>query len=313
MKMHSRTLIIFKNIGIVLSIPLSVYLVFLILQPERFGSIESMFLLVQQSIVPTITSMGLLYIIIMGLFDFSIGSIIVASALVGLLLSNVLGYIGFIAGCIITAVVLEMINAVLYSFLKIPSLIVTVGTLMIYEAVTSIAIPSELWLDDKFSAFGRFPANLILGLVVLALAFLILNRTRFGAYSLAIGQSETIAKSMGVNPVKIKFYGFLICGLFVGIGAVALASFNGGMVAQIGMNSMTRVFTPMIGCFIGLALKKYCNVILGIFIGQFVLCMITMGLMTLKVDVSIQNFITGFLLIIIVALSAINKKFEVVK
>jgi ribose transport system permease protein len=118
---------------------------------------------------------------------------------------------------------------------------------------------------------------------------------------------------MGVNPAKIKFYGFLMCGFFVGFGAVSLCSFNGGMVAQIGMNSMMRVFTPMIGCFIGITLKKYCNVMVGIFIGQFILSMITLGLITLKVDVAVQNFLTGLFLIVLVALSAINKKNEVVK
>jgi ribose transport system permease protein len=288
-------------------------LIFYILQPERFGSLESIFLLIQQSFVPTITSMGLLYIIIMGLFDFSIGSILVMSSLVGLSLVQNFGYAGLIIGCLFTAVFLEFINALLYSLLKIPSLIITVGTLMIFESLGSFVSNTDLWMPVDMGAFGRFPANVILGLFVMLLAYIIIDRTRFGIYVQAIGQSETISKSMGVNPAKIKFLGFLICGLFVGLGSVSLCSFNGGMVAQIDMNSMTRVFTPMIGCFIGITLKKYCNVVVGIFIGQFILSMITLGLITMKVDVAIQNFITGFFLIMLVALSKINKKEEVVK
>ena len=94
-----------------------------------------------------------------------------------------------------------------------------------------------------------------------------------------------------------------MCGFFVGFGALALCSFNGGMVPQIGMGSMARVFTPMIGCFIGITLKKYCNVLLGIYIGQFIISMITLGLMTMHIDVSIQQFITGSFMILLVALS----------
>ncbi len=302
-----------KNVMVVTSIPLSIYMVFYILQPERFGSLGGIFLLIQQSFVPTITSMGLLYIIVMGLFDFSIGAILVMSSLVGLSLVQNYGYAGLILGCVITAVALQLVNAVLYSLLKIPSLIVTVGTLMIFEALGSFVAPADLWIPAEYGAFGRFPANVILGILVVVFAYFIMYRTRFGIYVQAIGQSETIARSMGVNPAKIKFYGFIMCGFFVGLGAVSLCSFNGGMVAQIGMNSMMRVFTPMIGCFIGITLKKYCNVMVGIFIGQFILSMITLGLITLKVDVAIQNFLTGLFLIVLVALSAINKKNEVVK
>jgi len=302
-----------KNAMIMTAIPLLMYLVFFVLQPERFGSLGSIFLLIQQSLVPTITSMGLLYIIVMGLFDFSIGAILVMSSLVGLTFVQNFGYAGLILGCLITAVFLEFVNALLYTVLKIPSLIITVGTLMIFEAAGSFVAPEDLWMPEAFGAFGRFPANIILGVIVLVIAYFIMNRTRFGTYVQAIGQSETIAKSMGVNPAKIKFYGFLMCGFFVGLGSVSLCSFNGGMVAQIGMNSMMRVFTPMIGCFIGITLKKYCNVMVGIFIGQFILSMITMGLIALKVDVAIQNVLTGLFLIVLVALSAINKKNEIVK
>lgn len=302
-----------KNFLIVALIPVSAYLLFFILQPQRFGSLGSILLLVQQSFVPMITSMGLLYIIVMGLFDFSIGSILVLASLVGLKLAPDYGYIGLFFGCVITAVLLELINATLFSFLKIPSLIVTVGTMMIFEPLGSFIAPTDLWIPDEYGGFGRFPANIILGVFVLLLNYFIMNRTRFGIYVQAIGQSEIISQSMGINPAKVKFYGFLICGLFIGFGAISLCSFNGGMIAQIGMSSMARVFTPMIGCFIGITLKKYCNVMIGIFIGQFMLSMITLGLMILKIDVAIQQFITGFFLILLVALSVANKKESIVK
>jgi ribose transport system permease protein len=173
--------------------------------------------------------------------------------------------------------------------------------------------PSDLWIPAGVGGFGRFPANVILGLLVLLIAYFIMSRTRFGTYVQAIGQSEIISQHMGISPARIKFLGFVMCGFFVGLGALSLCSFNGGMVPQIGMASMARVFTPMIGCFIGITLKKYCNVMLGIFIGQFILSMITLGLITLRIDVSIQQFITGSFMILLVALSVANKKDIIVK
>ena len=119
-----------KNLGIVLLLPAIFYSFFFLLNPTRFGNFESLFLLLQQSFVPAITSMGLFYIIVMGLFDFSIGSILVMSSMVGLKLSINYGYAGLILGCLITALLLEATNGVLFSFLKIPSLIITVGMLL---------------------------------------------------------------------------------------------------------------------------------------------------------------------------------------
>ena len=62
------------NVLIVLAIPGVFYLLFFLLKPERFGSADSMLLLLQQSVIPTIASLGLLFILSMGLFDFSIGN-----------------------------------------------------------------------------------------------------------------------------------------------------------------------------------------------------------------------------------------------
>jgi ribose transport system permease protein len=296
----------------VVAIPGSVYLLFLLLKPERFGSLESMFLVLQQSIVPTIASMGLLFILYMGLFDFSIGAILVMSSLVGLTFTQTYGYPGYILGCIITAVLLELVNATFYTIFKIPSLIVTVGTMMIFEAVGTFIVPTYVQLPYEYSAFGRYPANLILGLFSLVATYIILDRTRYGLYVKAIGKYEIAAKRMGVNPAKIKFYGFLVCGFFIGLGAISLSSYIGSMVPQITMNSLMRVFVPVIGCFIGITLKNYCNVVIGTLIGQFTLNMITMGLIILRVDAAIQNSIVGLLLIMLIAITSI-KKTEIVK
>jgi ribose transport system permease protein len=310
--MLKKIILKIRDLLIVASIPGSIYLVFFLMRPERFGSADSMFLLLQQSIIPTMSSLGLLFILYMGLFDFSIGAILVLSSLVGLTLSYFVGYPGYILGCILTAIFFEAINATLYTLLKVPSLIVTVGTMMIFETVGTYVSKTDVQLPRVYSAFGRFPANIILGFIAIVIAYIILDRTRFGVYVKAIGRSEIMAKNMGVNPVKIKFYGFLVCGFFVGLGAIVLSSYIGAMVPKLGMTSLMRVFVPVIGCFIGITLRKFINVVIGTLVGQFTLNMITMGLIMLRVDAAIQNFIVGLMLIIIIAIMSFRKT-EVVK
>jgi hypothetical protein len=104
-----------------------------------------------------------------------------------------------------------------------------------------------------------------------------------------------------------------MCGLSVGLGALALCSFNGGMVPQNGMASIAGVFTPMIGCFVAITLKRYCNVLLGIYAGQFILSMINLGQMSLHVGVSIRQSIPGSFMILLMAVSIAKKKDMIVE
>ena len=67
---------------------LAVYLIFKIIRPGNFGSLSNLFSYFQQSLMPAVAGCGLYFIVVMGLFDFSIGANIVLSALVGVMVGN---------------------------------------------------------------------------------------------------------------------------------------------------------------------------------------------------------------------------------
>ena len=78
---------------------------------------------------------------------------------------------------------------------------------------------------------------------------------------------------------------------------------------------MARNFTPIMGCFIGLAFKKYVNPVISIIIGEFIIAMIISGIMTNGLDSTLQNTIIGVILLVIVAAMGLKNKgkAEVVK
>lgn len=290
--------------------------VFKILTPKNFGSADNLLSYFQASLIATTGAVGFYFVMVMGMFDFSIGANIMLSAIVGSVFAQRLGmgYAGLIAGCIVTGTIVGLLNGFLYVKLRIPSMIVTTGLALIYESVANyIAGGVEQTLASELRIFGRMPGDIILALIAFAIAYLILNYTKIGTYTYAIGSNEFVAKNMGIDVKKYKVLAFVISGAFLGIMSILTISYGSSMVAVTGMASMSRNFIPTMGCFFGLAFKKYGMPLQAIIIGEFVINIIFFGFIALGAPTAIQDVITGITLLIIITLTTKVNKGDIVK
>jgi ribose transport system permease protein len=306
---------ILRKVLIVLILPCAVYARFYILQPKRFGTLQTLYIMFQQAFLPSISAWGLCFVMTLGLYDLSIGAIIILSAIVGtnltLAIGTGFGYVWLFLICLSTAVVLEFINASGYNFLKIPSMIVTIGLMILYETAANFA--GNAVLPYELSIFGKAPYNVIVGLFTLIIAYLLYNRTQIGMQIKAVGGSEIVARNAGVDVRRVKMYGFLLCGVFLGIASFLSVSYGGVIIPSTRMSSILRLFPPLMGYFIGIALKKVCNIIIGIFVGEMVIIMVVTGMVTMGVPTTYQQVITGLFLLAVVGIAVKAKKDEVVK
>ncbi|MBR6402774.1 MAG: ABC transporter permease [Eubacterium sp.] len=290
--------------------------IFKVITPNNFGSAKNMLSYFEASLLAAVGAVGFYFVMVMGMFDFSIGANIMLSAIVGCVFANRfgLGYFGLIVGSILTGALVGLLNGFFYAKLRIPSMIVTTGLALIYESIANyIAGGVEQTLPSKLRAFGQMPGNLILAVIAFAIAYLLLNYTKIGTYTYAIGSNEFVAKNMGINVNFYKILAFIISGAFLGIMAVLTISYGSSMVAKTGMESMSRNFVPTMGCFFGLAFKKYGMPLPAIIIGEFVINIIFFGFIALGAPTAIQDVITGFALLIIVTLTTKVTKGEIVK
>ena len=290
--------------------------VFKILTPKNFGSADNLLSYFQASLIATTGAVGFYFVMVMGMFDFSIGANIMLSAIVGSVVAQRLGmgYAGLIAGCIVTGTIVGLLNGFLYVKLRIPSMIVTTGLALIYESVANyIAGGVEQTLASELRIFGRMPGDIILALIAFAIAYVILNYTKIGTYTYAIGSNEFVAKNMGIDVKKYKVLAFVISGAFLGIMSILTISYGSSMVAVTGMASMSRNFIPTMGCFFGLAFKKYGMPLQAIIIGEFVINIIFFGFIALGAPTAIQDVITGITLLIIITLTTKVNKGDIVK
>jgi hypothetical protein len=290
--------------------------VFKILTPKNFGSADNLLSYFQASLIATTGAVGFYFVMVMGMFDFSIGANIMLSAIVGSVFAQRfgLGYAGLISGCIVTGTIVGLLNGFLYVKLRIPSMIVTTGLALIYESVANyIAGGVEQTLASELRIFGRMPGDIILALIAFAIAYLILNYTKIGTYTYAIGSNEFVAKNMGIDVKKYKVLAFVISGAFLGIMSILTISYGSSMVAVTGMASMSRNFIPTMGCFFGLAFKKYGMPLQAIIIGEFVINIIFFGFIALGAPTAMQDVITGITLLIIITLTTKVNKGDIVK
>ena len=290
--------------------------IFKILTPGNFGSPKNLVSYFEASLLAAVGAVGFYFVMVMGMFDFSIGANIMLSAIVGCVFATRfgLGYFGLIVGAIITGAIVGLLNGVFYVKLRIPSMIVTTGLALIYESVANyIAGGVEQTLPSNLRAFGQMPGNLILALIAFVAADLLLNYTRIGTYTYAIGSNEFVAKNMGINVNKYKVLAFVISGAFLGIMAVLTISYGSSMVAVTGMASMSRNFVPTMGCFFGMAFRKYGIPLPAIIIGEFVINIIFFGFIALGAPTAIQDVITGLALLLVVTLTTRITKGEIVK
>lgn len=193
-------------------------------------------------------------------------------------------------------------------------MIVTTGLALIYEAVSNyIAGGVVQTLPSNLRVFGSMQGSIVLALIAFVVAYIFLNYTKVGTYTYAIGSNEFVAKNMGINVNKYKVLAFIISGAFFGVEAILSISYGSSMVAVTGMSSMSRNFTPTMGCFFGMAFRKYGIPIQAIIIGEFVINIIFYGFIALGAPTAIQDVITGLALLIIITLTTKVDKGEIVK
>ena len=299
---------------LLLAMLLFFYLVFKILTPHNFGSPSNLYAYLQSSIIYSVGGCGFYFIVVMGLFDFAVGANVVLSSIVGVILSRQFGYAGFILGCLGCGTLIGFLIGTIYNNLNVPSMIVTVGLMLIFESLAVfVAGGVKQTLDEELRFFSGAPGNLILAALAFLLMYFILNYTKIGTYCNAIGSNEFTAKNMGINVRKYKLIGFMLLHFFVGIMAILTVSYGTTMTALTGMSTMSRNFQPLMGTFFGVAFRKYNMPITAIVIGEFIISIIFNGFVALGAPTTIQNVVTGGALLVIVALTARGAKGSVVK
>ena len=310
------------NLGKALVLPLVLYLLLLVLAGKRVGNWNSFVSILVLSVVPTICAYGVAFGFVSGMMDFSVGSRMIVSGMCAIIGGHYFGLAGMLLGAIISSVIMALIVGGLFATLKIPSLVVSLGTLMVFEIVSvriatginsvipGISTGAYLKTPAALTFWGTPPWNFIV-LIISAILFRILNYcTEFATQARMVGSDELIATNIGIKPMKVKFVTFVYGGIFLGISAMVSACYSSAVGSKCDLASLAMVFKPMMAVIIGLALQQFVELEIGVFIGALSMSVIFTGIIALGWPDSLQNVVLGLMMLVVMASPNVRKQYQ---
>ena len=219
--------------------------------------------------------------------------------------------LGIVAGGIMGA-----INGVLTVVMRLPLIIVTLGTASVFQGISLISnksgsvVPTDEKLTSNifFRALGGeidTPIPFILIFVVLAffVLHLTLHKTRFGYRILAIGSNPEAARLAGIPTKQTKILVCALMGAVSGIGGVLFLGFRGAVDPSTGANLLLPVVAAaIIG---GTPLSGGAGTVWGSLVGALIVGVIGVGVVFLGIDAVWSTLVTGLVIIFAIGVDQI--------
>jgi ribose transport system permease protein len=272
-----------------------------------FGSIKT---ILRQSALVGIIAFGMVYLVAMVEIDLSVGGIFaVASSLSALLIKfhHVDPWIA-VALALLAGVVLGGLNGVLTSVLKVPLIIVSLGTLSAYFGLHLIlsdgkAIYGLPKSHPFFQIFGsdllQLPASVWTAIVCAIVLYFVFMHTRFGATVRAIGSNPAAAEFIGVRTGLIRIYATALVGFLSALSGVMTLAYFKAVDTSSGRS---------LGLQGGTSLAGGSGTIVGAALGVLIITTIDSGLVFYNVNLNYSEFVTGIVIIGAIALDRIAKR-----
>jgi ribose transport system permease protein len=284
--------------------------VFSILFPISFPNFENFAAILRNLAVDGILAVGMMIMLITGLFDLSVGGML---SMIGVITGWLMKQAGFpvwlaiLVGLAVAALG-GLINGLVVAKLRVNALITTLGTMGIFRGVAVlIGGPGIGFLPESFNRIGQSQLfgvqSPVWMMAALALVFqYLMSRTAFFRQYYYIGANEKAATLSGINVTRMQIVAFIIMGLVAGLAGIVFASRIGTSVSIAGDGAELRVITAVI--LGGASLSGGKGTIWGALIGVTFIALIQNILIIAKVDAYWQNIIIGVVLVAAVALDA---------
>ncbi len=211
-------------------------------QPDNFLTF------LQRATPLMILTAGQVFVLVSGGFDLSVGSVVTSTVIIGAILANNdPGATWWVMlALLLGGLLVGLVNGAVTTFLKVPSLIATLGMLLVAKGVGLLwsgGAPRG-YLPDNFRMWGRggiegvfglqdFPYAVIV-LVVFGVGYwLLLHRLNYGRQLLALGDNPRAARLSGVNVNLVRISAFVICSMTAVVAGVLLGG-RGGVSIEAG-------------------------------------------------------------------------------
>ncbi|WP_310604850.1 ABC transporter permease [Anaerosporobacter sp.] len=300
------------NVAKLAAIPVVVYLIFWVLCRSQgvttFGVGVDLRVILRNTVYTGFIALAVSYNLTSGRFDFSIGSTLILSTILGsmITLHFNLGPVALLLFSLLFGALIGMFSGLVYTALGLPPMVVTLGLAMIYEAVGfKITGGSGVKLigKSKLLIWSQQPYVYILCVVIVAILYILLNRTQFGFDTQSLKGGQEIAVNVGIKEKKNAIICFAIGGFCMAVAGVVNLSVLGTITPEISLGSASYIQNAFMPMFIGNILAKYFDRNTGVIIGALTQSIIFAGIGKLGVPSAWQSVITGIIVLVFFAYS----------
>jgi rhamnose transport system permease protein len=261
-----------------------------------------------------IMMLPMVFIIITGNIDLSIASTLGLSAsLMGWLFMGGWNIWAAAAVALGVSVLAGLLNGFLIARLKLPALVVTIGTLSFYRglAYTLLGDQAARGYPPAFAYLGqgtlpgtRIPFALLLFAVLALLFGLVLHKTSFGRFLYAIGNNEPASRYSGVPVERIKMIVFVLSSVMAALAGFILAARFGSTRPDIGNGlELTVITVTVLG---GVSIAGGSGTMVGAVLALVLVGILRFGMGLINLQGQVQDIVIGLLLILSILLPRLS-------
>ena len=263
----------------------------------------------------TLLAIGIAFVIMTGEIDVSIGSTLgLSAAMTGLIAKQDGSIAVMLLAVVATGAVIGLVNGVGVAYFGVPSLIFTLGTNSVVRGMIYILsdgrtvenFGGSLASYGNLTLFAEITLYYAIAILLVAVAHIVLTKTRKGKYFIAVGDNAGGANLVGISVMGTKMLAYVLCGIFAGLGGFVFASKYGQVMTVAGNGyEMTAIAACVLG---GISLSGGLGNMVGAAIGAVIMSSISRLLVFIGLPSTYDNTITGIMLIVIVVVDALTQR-----
>ncbi len=302
MRVRFKQLLSQDFLGLVVA--LAVLIGFFSAQSDYFWSVLTFTTLANQMPALLVIAVGMTFVLIVAGIDLSVGSVLaLCGAVLGLAVVELQLPLWLAAVmCLLTGLFCGLFNGFVVTRWSVPSFIVTLGMLEIARGGAYLVTDSKTLYIGSLVAPISAPlpgVNLspawFAAVIVVVVGQLLLSRTVFGRYAIAVGTNEEAVHLSGINVARIKLIVFGIAGTLAGLGGLFHVGYlqSADPNAGIGLE-LSAIAAVVIG---GTSLAGGKGSVINTFLGVAIIVVLQTGLAQIGASEPSKRVITGLVII----------------
>ena len=300
-----------ENSGALMLVMLVVIAIFaLMLRETTYLSASNFLGIVRQTAAITIMAVPTVFVIACGEIDLSIAAVVPVAAFLAALLLPEYGVVPSVLVALGFGAVVGFVNGVITVRFRIPSFVVTLGTLSILQGIALritnvISVPIQ---DESFTtifgdgSLGPLSVQVLWTLSVAAVGFVILAWTPVGRAVLATGANTSAARFSGIRTDRVKVGALTASGIGGALAGLLYAGQYGAASYTLGTSDLLTVIAAVI--IGGTALTGGKGSVLGAVVGSLLIGTLNNGLVIIGLSNPEQLIARGIIIIAAVMFSA---------